>query len=254
MPTPSKELPRIAVIIPCHNQSKYVEQALVSVAEQDYPNKTIYISDEASTDDSFNKIVSLVTDIQTYANGTISGKIKNTNIVVFQQTKADGPSPARNRIINESWDYNDLFAMLDADDYYLPGKLSKSVNIIQKDFDNIGLVYTDAIIYHQEKDVSIVEYREPYSKNRLYQECIVSNTPVVNKKALADVGLYDETMRTAEDWDLWLRISSKYVLVHIPEALHVYRVTGQNASDIVSKDIWNQNWQKIRERIYGSSY
>jgi glycosyltransferase involved in cell wall biosynthesis len=57
MPTPSKELPRIAVIIPCHNQSKYVEQALVSVAEQDYPNKTIYISDEASTDDSFNKKV-----------------------------------------------------------------------------------------------------------------------------------------------------------------------------------------------------
>ena len=56
-------------------------------------------------------------------------------------------------------------------------------------------------------------------------------------------------MSTAEDWDLWLRITEKFIAVHLPEAISFYSVTGNNASDTVSKDVWQENWQKISNRI-----
>ena len=50
------------------------------------------------------------------------------------------------------------------------------------------------------------------------------------------------------DWDLQLRITRNFVGVHIPEPLSTYSITGENASDVVNMDVWQQNWQKIRER------
>ena len=95
----------------------------------------------------------------------------------------------------------------------------------------------------------VLELRKPYTRVELEYECMISNTPLVNKIALAKAGLYDEDMRTAEDWDLWLRITENFVAVHIPEPLSTYSVTGANASDTVSLDIWNNNWEKIRKRV-----
>jgi glycosyltransferase involved in cell wall biosynthesis len=244
------QLPKVAVIIPCYNHADYVTEAIMSVVEQDYPLKAIFLSDEKSTDDSWNTVLSLMED-KVVQNDFVIGKIKNTSILASQNPNPNGPSDARNRLIKMAWESSDWFCMLDADDYYLPKKISKSVEVMLEQPQMIGLVYTDAIIYHQNTGLKIREYREPFSRVRLEQECIVSNTPLVNKRVLEQVGLYDGSMRTAEDWDLWLRITQQNVAVHIPEALHVYRVTGKNASNVVPKEIWNENWQKIRDRING---
>lgn len=244
--------PKVAVIIPCFNHSKYIEECILSVVKQDYPVKAIFFSDEGSTDDSWQKVLDLTND-KTWIDdkSVLVGTIEGTRIVLSQNPNPNGPSGARNRLIKLAWEPSDLFCMLDADDYYLPGKISQSVYTILEDLDSIGLVYTDAIIHHDNKDLNIREYREPYSRMRLEQECIISNTPMISKKALEISGLYDESMRTAEDWDLWLRITERFVASHIPEALHVYRVTGNNSSNTVPVEIWNENWHKIRERING---
>ena len=94
---------------------------------------------------------------------------------------------------------------------------------------------------------SVKKHTQKYLKK--VREGKLSNTPLINKKALDQVGLYDESMRTAEDWDLWLRITSKFVAIHIPVPLSTYSVTGFNASDTVPSEIWHKNWEKIRDRI-----
>jgi glycosyltransferase involved in cell wall biosynthesis len=246
----STSLPKVAVIVPCYNHGSYVQQAIMSVVNQDYPMKSIFVSDEGSSDDSYNQIVKLF-DRQEQRKDVTLGVVKNTTIVLSKNPNPRGPSGARNRLIQQAWGSSDLFCMLDADDFYLPGKLTKSVMVMSEDIETIGIVYTDALIYHENKNLLIREYREPYSKQRLEQECIVSNTPLINKQALLRLShLYDESMRTAEDWDLWLRMTSKSVAVHIPEALHVYRVTGKNSSDVVPAAVWQANWAKIRERYH----
>ncbi|HCI69510.1 MAG TPA: hypothetical protein DHV30_02460, partial [Balneola sp.] len=113
----------------------------------------------------------------------------------------------------------------------------------------IGIVYTDAIIKNINTKTEIHEFRQPYNRQSLEMECIISNTPLISKKALSIAGGYDEEMRTCEDWDLWLRITENMVAIHIPETLHVYHVTGKNSSDVVPQEVWQQNWQKISQRI-----
>lgn len=248
-----RSIPKVAVIIPCYNHGKYVQEALLSVAEQDYPAKAIFISDEQSTDNSWDQILSIMDEQQSGPDGIIMGRIKGVVTLASINPNPNGPSGARNRLIKMAWPTADMFSMLDADDYYLPGKISKSVQVIVNDPEVIRIVYTDALIYHEKNGIKIREYREPYVRSRLEQECVISNTPLVTKLALEQSGLYDEEYRTAEDWNLWLRITKLGIAAHIPEALHVYRVTGRNASDVVPKEIWEKNWKKIQELIYGSS-
>lgn len=227
--------PVVTVIMPCHNHAHFLPVAVESAITQSYENKRLVIINDGSTDNSLEVAQELANE--------------HKIITVLNNPEPTGPSAARNKGIKYAWDETDFFCMLDADDSYLPGKIEESVKKILPDPDRIGLVYGDVVIYNHATKTSNLELREPYNRERIEQECMISNTPLVSKLALSKVGLYDESMRTAEDWDLWLRITEQFVAVHAPNAMSTYSVTGNNASDTVDQETWNENWDKIRRRI-----
>jgi hypothetical protein len=69
-----------------------------------------------------------------------------------------------------------------------------------------------------------------------------------------ETGYYDRTMRVCEDYDLWMRISERFLILHIPESLTLVRVTGENSSSTVQKDIWEQNWRRVAEKTAQRQY
>ena len=225
----------VTVVMPCHNHATFLERSVGSVVSQDYERTRLVIVNDGSSDNSFE----VASDLSR----------RYENVEVVSNEHPTGPSAARNLAIKHAWETTDFFMQLDADDSYLPGKISKSVDIMSKDVGNIGLVYADVLIENISTGSVVLELRKPYTRNELEHECMVSNTPLINKLALSRVGLYDEDMRTAEDWDMWLRITEHFVAVHIPEPLSTYSVTGSNASNTVSADVWNKNWAKIQSRI-----
>ena len=227
--------PVVTVVIPCHNHADMLGNAIDSVTMQDYRPIQIMVVDDGSSDNPESVV-------EEKLNSDIA-----INIIRSENPK--GPSAARNAGIEEAWDSTGLFMMLDADDLYLAGKISKSVKKYQEYPEQIGIVYTDALIKNINTKTKIQEYRRPFSRKELEMECIISNTPLITKNAFVKCGGYDEQMRTAEDWDLWLRITESFVAVHIPETLHVYHVTGKNSSDVVPQEVWVENWHKIRARI-----
>ena len=117
----------------------------------------------------------------------------------------------------------------------------------------VGVVYGDYDVLHTSSEKIIREYKEPYSRRRLVQECIVHSGSLISKKALVDVieetGYYDREMRTCEDYDLWMRISEKYIIAHVPKSLTKVRVTGDNSSFIVNNDVWQKNWIRVMEKM-----
>lgn len=264
MSEPSTNLPVVTVIIPCHNYGNTVQRAITSVAEQTYPSESrrVFVSDEGSTDDTWEKLTDPsfydgpLEDVGSDNTGRIVllGSKNDMAVYIVKQPKGDGPSPARNRLIKMSWDLTDFYSILDADDYYLPTKLEKTVAIMANDPKFVGLVYNDALIHNERTGNTVYEFREPYNRIRMERECITSNTPLINKTALQQVGLYDEEMRTAEDWDLALRITAGFVAIHIPEALHVYSVTGRNSSDTVDMAVWQRNWQRIAQKVQAQKH
>ena len=186
-----------------------------------------------------------------YQRDAVTGglKLKHTDLYFIRNDEPSGPSAARNQAAKHVWEDSDAFMMLDADDLYLQNKIQKSVDKFLEDPQHIGIVYTDAVIKNLNTNSEVHEYREPFDRQRLERECIISNTPLINKTAFGKAGGYDETMRTCEDWDLWLRITENFVAIHIPEPLSTYSVTGFNSSDTISSEVWNRNWEKIHERV-----
>lgn len=229
--------PQVTIVIPCHNHARWVGGAMRSVAEQDYPNKRLVVIDDGSTDDSWTVIDSFADRIRKTGVGVCTHRIR----------KAVGPSAARNVGIRLSWTPTDIYGFLDSDDYYLPGKISKSVAKILEDPVAIGGVSADYETFNEESGIKIREFKEPYSRERLLRECLLTS-PLLTKTTLEKVGLFDEELRVAEDYDLWLRISEKFIFLHIPEALLRIRVGNHNSTSTVKKEVWQDCWKKVVEK------
>jgi glycosyltransferase involved in cell wall biosynthesis len=253
-----QQLPMVSIVITNHNYARWVGEAMRSVDEQDYPNKTLIVIDDGSTDNSWD-VIRLNAGIKGPAllgkkNVAQTGMVGKTRVIAYRFDTAGGPSRGRNLGIKLGWKFSHIYCFLDADDVYLPGKISKSVAKIIEDPQNIGGVYSDYNTINWETGVEIREYKEPFSRERLLYECMIHSACVVSKPALERVfdqskqQFYDEDLRTCEDYDLWLRITEHFVISHIPEALMRVRTGSHNATATVAKDVWERNWKRVAEK------
>lgn len=162
----------------------------------------------------------------------------NNNKIIYLKESV-GPSMARNIGIMESWSYTDYFQILDADDEMLPQKCER----LLKHFNNhTGVVYAD--YYIESKGIRKMEFKQPYSKDELIKHCIVHSGSMISKKALEitieNNFFYDPNLRVCEDYDLWLRISEKMLIKHVPEFLTIVKEHSFNSTNSVNKDIWQK--------------
>lgn len=247
-------LPRVTILIANYNDEEYIDGAIESAVNQDYPGPlTICIVDDGSEDDSWNIIRSYFDDedgdVITKKN---CGRFGHTDFIAIK-IKNSGPSEARNVGIKQTLEDTDIYAILDSDDEMYENKLSSCVSVFERGEGMIGVVYGDYDTFHVNSDRTIREFKEPYSRKRLVQECIVHSGSLVLKEALQSVleetGFYDKTMRTCEDYDLWMRISEKYIIAHVPESLTKVRVTGDNSSFVVNQEVWRKNWLRVMEKM-----
>ncbi len=244
--------PQPTILICNHNYGHYVTDAIQSAIDQKYPIKPIIcVVDDGSTDDSVNIIASLLFQDRAVKTITQENGVKLTkfeNLILISLPACQGPSLARNVGIEFTKEFTDFYMILDADDVMREEKTAKFAQVLFL-ADQIGVVYADYDILNVVTGNIIREYKEPYSRERLLQECIVHSGAGIKKQALLDVadqfGYYDINMRTAEDYELWIRISQKYIIQHIAEPLTLVRVHNQNSTNTVSKETWQRNWQYI---------
>ena len=247
-------LPRVTILIANYNDEEYIDNAIESAVNQDYPGPlTICIVDDGSEDDSWDIISSYFDnkdgDILTKEN---AGRFGHTNFIAIKSVNS-GPSEARNVGIRQTLEDTDIYAILDSDDEMYEYKLSRCISVFERGEGMVGVVYGDYDTFHVNSNRTIREFKEPYSRKRLVQECIVHSGSLILKEALESVleetGFYDKTMRTCEDYDLWMRISEKYIIAHVPESLTKVRVTGDNSSFVVDQEVWRKNWLRVMEKM-----
>lgn len=233
----------VGVIIPCHNYGHYLGGALKSVLDQDYLGyiHTIVVND-GSKDNTF-EVVDLYKPCFK----------ENHTLDYYELPSPTGPSNARNIALNalfQQYDV-DLVAFLDADDKMTNDKLSRLVPVF--DDDAIGSVYAD--YYHVYPDGTYaIELKEIFDRERFIVENIgPNNTSIVTKDALLTVqesyGFFDPSLRTCEDYDLFLRISEKFPIKHVAEPLTYIRVHDNNSTNTVNKKIWQANRMRVNQKI-----
>ncbi len=195
--------PTIDVIIPAYNAQDFIVQAIDSVRWQTYPASVIVV-DDGSTDLTAERVKN--------AFGT-DGSVRYVN------KQNGGLSSARNRGIAEST--AEFIAFLDADDVWLPHKLSEQMEIFQKSKDpKLGVVYCGYetidqlghIVSNHSRFSMKPSLRGDVSDQLLCGNYIAGSGSAVlaRRECFETAGGFDEVLPSCEDWDMWLRLSRSY--------------------------------------------
>ena len=205
----------VSVIIPTYQRAHWVSEAIESVLSQTYKDYEILVVNDGSTDNTTEVLYQF------------QARIK----IIEQENK--GNSAARNIAIQNS--QGQYIAFLDDDDKWMPNKLEKQIALLEYN-QKLGLIYSDMLFFN-DKEV----FTEPRSKKHpihfgriswmlfLFGNSVpLSSTVVVRRQTLDEIGLFDETLTHCEDYDLWLRISEKWLFFYLDEPLTMYRLSDTN--------------------------
>lgn len=216
-------MPKVSIIVPCYNVQNYVESCLYSIIGQSFIDYEIIIVDDGSTDNTSKIIYSFIKKYQDKIN------IK----YIYQNNK--GASAARNRGIIES--SSEYIALIDSDDRWRKDSLEKKMELFKNR--NISCVYSDVLMIHSpEKQISLKNTYKKLIKGNIYPEILEHNyiniNVIIKKTVLDECGLFDESLKTCEDYDLWIRIASKgYLFDFVDDPLTYVTIR----KDSLSKDI-----------------
>lgn len=208
-----------SVVIPTYNSEGFIDRTLNSVFEQDYANYEVIVSDDGSTD----RTVEVV-------KGIFSHRSSSDTKILTNEHK--GPGSARNKGIMSA--KGEWVAFLDSDDIWRPKKLSTVARYISTS-PSVDLWCHSEIVRLRHKTVTF-DYRKWFNSSidpfiSLYLENALSTSAItVRMEHLKKAGLFDEGLSSAQDYDLWLRLSTAVQIGFIQDLLGEYVVRANSIS------------------------
>lgn len=203
----------VDIIIPSFNGAKYLPAAIESVISQTFEDWQIVLVDDGSTDNT--------TEVIGPYQARLGAKLR----YIKQENR--GLPAARNTAIRAS--SSEFLALLDADDVWLPCRLSSSLRVMAER-PQAGLTYGLVKFIDPEGRIGEIFLGNPRNAEGLIAPYIYMRTvelpcPTITfrRKCIDDVGVFDETLRASEDRDLWLRIALRNEVAFVPEILAYYR-------------------------------
>ena len=195
---------KVTVIIPTYNRAHLIQKSMQSVLNQTYKNLELIIVDD-SNDDTEKKVK----------------EIKDDRVVYIKNPQRMGVSKARNIAIAKATGV--LIAFQDSDDQWYADKLEKQVSHLLKLPNEYAAVYCGMEYFDIKTDKVIgielteINFRESYAKGLL--QTPPTQTILIKKNVLDEVGYFDERLKAAEDTELTIRVSRKYLFGFVKEPL-----------------------------------
>jgi hypothetical protein len=189
--------PLVSVIIPAYNSSDFIVDALSSVFAQTFQDFEVIVVNDGSPDtEELDRV------LEPYL----------ARITYLQQPNR-GPAAARNAGIRRA--QGEYVAFLDSDDIWEPEFLASQLSLFESQ-PGTDLVYANLRLFGDSPRAGRDYMRECPSQGPatfesvLCEKCQIPTTATVARRhALVDAGLFDESLRISEDYDLWLRIARR---------------------------------------------
>lgn len=195
----------VSVVIPTHNCLNYLPKAINSILEQNIDDLEILIIDDNSNDGTDEWLTQ-----------------QNEHLPQLRSYRLNGVGSARARNFALKRVRGEFIAFLDADDYWHPGKLQKQLAFHRA---NPRVVMSFTNYHHttpESQDLgdcfgfwphfNRIAIRDasfhtlPAAAERIYSENVIGTSSVMVKtKVQRAIGGFDHTLKSAEDWDLWMR-------------------------------------------------
>jgi glycosyltransferase involved in cell wall biosynthesis len=211
--------PVVSVVIPAYKH-QYLEDAIRSVYGQTYKHYELIVVDDGS-----------------FCGGIAAICERYKGRLLYVRRENGGPSASRNTGIGKS--RGEYVAFLDDDDLWMPDKLEKQIDLadtLKRNNINLGLIYTGQQMISETGEIlanGLCKSGGYNYKLLLFGDFIGTCSSVMVKRSVFDdVGLFDESLICAQDYDLWLRIARNYEIYSVNEILVRYR----NVPSSISKD------------------
>jgi len=227
----------ISIILPTFNRRQFLERAIQSVLEQTFQDWELIVVDDGSQDESRQVVQNLHDD----------------RIQYFYQAHS-GVSAARNagiRLARHPW-----ICFLDSDDHWKPAKLQRQLQELERR-PQYQVTYTDETWIRRGRRVNPRKIHRKYSGwiyHRCLPLCIISPSSVLLHRGILErEGLFDENFPVCEDYEMWLRISSRQPIFFLDEPL-IVKVGGH--PDQLSHSLWGLDRYRVQAliKIYSSSH
>ncbi|MEO8657508.1 MAG: glycosyltransferase [Bryobacteraceae bacterium] len=238
--------PLVSVIIPTYNRATTVISAIDSVLAQTYTNLDVIVIDDGSTDGTESLLE------QRYSS----------RIRVIVQANA-GPAAARNRGIDQA--EGELIAFLDSDDSWLPTKLERQVELLNRAGSDVACCLCNCKVIYPDGTTSTtfdIAKAMPSCPSGLWLNpsevlltrfIMFSQAALVRRDVLRRIGSFDESLRFGEDYELPLRISLEGPWVILRDELVIYHASspGSWAQKALREEVrLRRDLVQIRQQIF----
>ena len=216
----------VSVVIPCYNVEQYIEECIQSVISQTYKSIEIICIDNNSTDNTYQTLIQL--------------KEKYSHLIIDKELK-EGACAARNKGLLLS--IGEWIQFLDADDLLLPNKIEHQVELVRSSSKNIAFI---AAAFKRRSlqgiDSEIIVLNSIKSIAPFINQCGNTCSNFWNKKALIEIGAWNEKLKSSQETDLMLRLvlsNNDFTLDLKPFTIIRERISGQ-ISQRNPKEKWCQ--------------
>lgn len=229
-------MPKISVVVPAYNAQQTILETISSVLQQNFSDFELIVINDGSTD----KTLELLETVQ------------DSRLKVYSYPNGGLPT-ARNRGINCA--QGEFISFIDADDLWTPDKLELQLKALQQN-PQAGVAYSWTICMGNNGNSFHPGVTESFQGN-VYPNLLVGNmiasgsNVLIRKEAIESVGYFDESLKSCEDWDYWLRLAPKWDFVVVPKPQIIYRLSSGAMSSKL--DVMEKYQMKVLERAFTSA-
>lgn len=193
--------PKVSIIIPVFNGADYLEQAIESALGQTYQNLEVIVVNDGSDDGGLSEAIA---------------KRYEQRIRYFYKENSGVAGALNFGIGKMSGEY---FSWLSHDDLYAPQKIEAQINLIGVlNLNEPLIVYSDFCEINTKGGITYAVFPpKKFENNTLYllsNHLINGCSLLIPKQCFDETGLFDESLRSTQDYDMWYRLMARYRFAH----------------------------------------
>jgi glycosyltransferase involved in cell wall biosynthesis len=221
----NKEYPLVTIITPTYNRVEFLEQTILSILEQDYPNIEYIVVDDGSEDNTIELLKRYEDRI----------------------TWVSHPNMGETRTVNKGYQmsHGEYIGVVNSDDLLLPGAIQAVVKTFIENPD-ILVAYPGWTYIDEKSNPLYEEFVPEYDYTEMVRKhwCVVGPGAFIHRRAFEFTELRDEKFKYVADFEFWLRLGLYGPFKRIDGVYGTFRIHGSSAS------VQMKNTEMGTEHIY----